>query len=115
MCKHKHKCNSDCFSLPFPLTWDQNGNGNSQSNSGLVWRSQFIDGGLGDVANVWRNVKLKKSNVVINHNSINFNVTGNGNIMKFDGEKLNNLSEGFSVCKHGRMRRIKSTKHSYRR
>lgn len=44
------------------------------TNSGYVVRSQFSDGGLGDVGMQWRNVRLKNSKFKIIHNSFNINI-----------------------------------------
>jgi hypothetical protein len=52
---------------------DSRGDGNSQTNSGTVQRSLFTDGGFGDVGLPWVKPTVKRSRIIINHNSNSYN------------------------------------------
>lgn len=54
---------------------------NSQTNSGIINRSQFNDGGFGDIGQQWHKVKLHKANVINNHTSLNLTLNGGGSII----------------------------------
>jgi hypothetical protein len=53
------------------------GDGNSQTNSGIINHSQFNDGGMGDIGEQWSRVRLKNANVINNHTSISLTVGDN--------------------------------------
>lgn len=66
------------------------GNENSQTNSGIINRSQFNDGGFGDIGQQWSRVKLCKSTIINNHTSINLTLGGNENKVCIDKNTFGN-------------------------
>jgi hypothetical protein len=46
------------------------------TNTGIINRSQFSDGGFGDIGQQWHRVRLYKSTVTNNHTSINVTLSG---------------------------------------
>ena len=69
---------------------EQNAITNSQTNSGIIYHSQFSDGGFGDIGQQWREVHLHDSTVINNHTSINLTLSG-GETIHIDG---NNFGTG---------------------
>jgi hypothetical protein len=63
---------------------DSVSDGDSQTNSGIIFRSQFNDGGFGDIGQQWHRVHLHNSTVINNHTSINLTLGDNGSI-RIDG------------------------------
>lgn len=52
--------------------------GGAQTNSGTLSRTQFADGGFGDIGQQWDRVSLHKSQVVNNHTSLNLAIGDGG-------------------------------------
>lgn len=57
---------------------------NAQTNSGIINRSQFNDGGFGDIGQQWKRVKLRNSSIINNHTSINLTFSGGEGTVHID-------------------------------
>lgn len=60
----------------------------SETNSGIINRSQFNDGGFGDIGMQWHRVQLINSQVVNNHTSINPHIGDGGGTITINGNSF---------------------------
>jgi hypothetical protein len=83
--------------LPVPTSPGRSGAGsNSASNSGLISRSQFADGGFGDVGLQWSNVTVR-GDVQVVHNSLSIQPEG----ANLAGVSVHNVTFGSATAPAG--------------
>lgn len=87
----------------------------SETNSGIIWKSQFVDGGFGDIGQQWKCVKLKNSSVNNHHTSINVTVP-DGGTLSIKGDSLSakdssSSSNSSNLCE--KCKKPKGGKESY--
>ena len=79
---------------------------NSQTNSGIIKKTQFNDGGFGDIGQQWSRVRLHDSTIINNHTSISLTLNRRNGKVHFD----NNNFASDNVAS-GHKNKLKEKKH----